>query len=165
MSTIKANTIEAADSNTDLVVQGSGSGVPNIETGFKVSGTAGVPTADIRDDAVTGAKLNPAFVAGDIIYADGTDTINRLAKGTAAQVLQMNAGATAPEWATAGGGTWEPVSLTTVTAGSSVASVEFTGLSGSYDAYKIEIFSMTPSTDNVDFYLRVTDDGLSLIHI
>ena len=63
-----------------------------------------IKTDVIDDDAVTGAKLNPALVAGDVIYADGTDTINRLAKGTAAQVLTMNAGATAPEWAAAAGG-------------------------------------------------------------
>ena len=58
----------------------------------------------LENDAVTGAKLNPALVQGDIIYADGTDTIDRLAKGAAAEVLTMNAGATAPEWAAAGGG-------------------------------------------------------------
>ncbi len=63
-----------------------------------------IDTAHIANDQVTGAKLNPALVAGDIIYADGTDTINRLAKGTAAQVLAMNGGATAPEWADAAGG-------------------------------------------------------------
>jgi hypothetical protein len=56
----------------------------------------------LENDAVTGAKLNPALVQGDIIYADGTDTIDRLAKGTASQVLTMNSGATAPEWAAAG---------------------------------------------------------------
>lgn len=40
------------------------------------------------------------FVAGDIVYWSGTDTPARLAKGTAGQVLTMNTGATAPEWAT-----------------------------------------------------------------
>ena len=40
--------------------------------------------------------------AGDVMYYNGTDYI-RLAKGTAAQVLTINAGATAPEWATASG--------------------------------------------------------------
>ena len=38
--------------------------------------------------------------AGDILYASANNTPARLAKGSALQVLQMNAGATAPEWAT-----------------------------------------------------------------
>ena len=63
-----------------------------------------VATAAIQNDSVTGGKLNPALVAGDLIYADGTDTINRLAKGSALQTLQMNAGATAPNWVTASAG-------------------------------------------------------------
>tara|TARA_R110000744_G_scaffold181465_1_gene300645 strand:+ start:264 stop:1181 length:918 start_codon:yes stop_codon:yes gene_type:complete len=36
--------------------------------------------------------------AGDLIYATGAKAVARLAKGTARQVLAMNAGATAPEW-------------------------------------------------------------------
>lgn len=39
-----------------------------------------------------------SLVSGDTLYATAADTITRLAKGTAAQVLTMNAGATAPEW-------------------------------------------------------------------
>lgn len=39
-----------------------------------------------------------SLVAGDTLYATAADTITRLAKGTASQVLTMNAGATAPEW-------------------------------------------------------------------
>ena len=64
-----------------------------------------VTTAKIANDQVTGAKLNPALVVGDIIYADGTDTITRLAKpGTpAGEVLTFAASATAPSWAAAGG--------------------------------------------------------------
>jgi len=42
--------------------------------------------------------------AGDLIYATANDTPARLALGTAGQVLQVNSGATAPEWATASGG-------------------------------------------------------------
>ena len=64
-----------------------------------------VTTAKIANDQVTGAKLNPALVVGDIIYADCTDTITRLAKpGTpAGEVLTFAASATAPSWAAAGG--------------------------------------------------------------
>ncbi len=41
-----------------------------------------------------------SFAAGDILYATGSTTLAKLAKGTASQTLKMNAGATAPEWAT-----------------------------------------------------------------
>ena len=44
-------------------------------------------------------------VAGDLAYGTGADTGARLALGTALQVLQVNAGATAPEWVTASAGT------------------------------------------------------------
>ena len=42
--------------------------------------------------------------AGDILYASANNTPARLAKGSALQVLQMNSGASAPEWATASTG-------------------------------------------------------------
>lgn len=48
---------------------------------------------------------NPMTTAGDVIYGGASGAPTRLAVGTAAQVLTVNAGATAPEWAdpTAGG--------------------------------------------------------------
>ena len=65
-----------------------------------------IDTIHIGNDQITGAKLNPALVSGDIIYADGTDTINRLAKpGTpAGEVLTFATSASAPSWVAAGGG-------------------------------------------------------------
>ena len=39
-----------------------------------------------------------SFVTGDTMYASGTDTLTRLAKGTSLQLYRMNTGATAPEW-------------------------------------------------------------------
>ena len=39
-----------------------------------------------------------SFTAGDVLYATGSTTLAKLAKGTAEQVLAMNAGATAPDW-------------------------------------------------------------------
>ena len=48
--------------------------------------------------ALTVTKLTiDEAAAGDILYHNGTAWV-RLAKGTAGQVLKMNAGATAPEW-------------------------------------------------------------------
>jgi hypothetical protein len=53
----------------------------------------------LRDNLL---ETGPAKVsaAGDLLYASGANALARLAKGTALQVLQMNSGATAPEWAT-----------------------------------------------------------------
>ena len=42
--------------------------------------------------------------AGDILYASAANTPARLGKGSGLQILQMNSGATAPEWATASTG-------------------------------------------------------------
>ena len=41
---------------------------------------------------------------GDILYASAANTPARLGKGSGLQILQMNSGATAPEWATASSG-------------------------------------------------------------
>jgi len=41
--------------------------------------------------------------AGDILYASANNTPARLGKGAEAEVLTMNTGATAPEWAAASG--------------------------------------------------------------
>ncbi len=48
--------------------------------------------------------LSPMTAAGDLIYGGTAGTGTTLPKGTASQVLTMNAGATAPEWKTASGG-------------------------------------------------------------
>lgn len=64
--------------------------------------------------AVEGNRVpSPASQAsGDLLYR-GTTEWERLAKGTAAQVLRMNSGATAPEWATASSG-WDMTGQTWV---------------------------------------------------
>lgn len=50
------------------------------------------------------ALSNPMTAAGDIIYGGASGSPTALVKGTAGQVLTMNSGATAPEWATPSGG-------------------------------------------------------------
>jgi hypothetical protein len=64
-----------------------------------------------KDDAGTETLMssgialsNPMTTAGDIIKGGAAGVAERLAIGTAGQVLTVNAGATAPEWGTAGGG-------------------------------------------------------------
>ena len=57
-------------------------------------GTNGTDGTDLTSTLTT---------AGDVVYK-GASALTRLAKGTADQVLTMNSGATAPEWADAAGG-------------------------------------------------------------
>jgi len=55
-------------------------------------------------DGTNGTDVGTVITTqGDILYRDGSG-LQRLAKGTASQVLQMNTSANAPEWADASGG-------------------------------------------------------------
>jgi hypothetical protein len=47
---------------------------------------------------------NPMTTTGDTIYSSSGSTPARLGIGTAGQILRVNSGATAPEWATPAGG-------------------------------------------------------------
>jgi hypothetical protein len=63
---------------------------------------ASTPTAtksayDLADAAVPKSTVT---TAGDVIYGTGSAAVTRLGIGTAGQVLRVNSGATAPEWAT-----------------------------------------------------------------
>jgi hypothetical protein len=81
--------------------------------------------------------------AGDTLYATAADTLVRLGIGTAGQVLQVNSGATAPEWATpaAGGG------MTSIATGSlSSTSVTISSISGAYKHLYLVIFDAQVNT-------------------
>lgn len=74
----------------------------------QLSGAVPVANGGTGQTSQTAAfdALAPTTTQGDTIYHNGTDNV-RLAKGSAGQVLTMNSGATAPEWADAGGGSGE----------------------------------------------------------
>lgn len=71
---------------------------PTVITGQ--TWTASNQNTFVRDNF---AALWPYTAAGDLAYANAPNTLARLGKGTAFQVLRMNSGATAPEWATSTG--------------------------------------------------------------
>jgi hypothetical protein len=89
-----------------------------------------------------------SFTAGDVLYATGSTTLAKLAKGSAADVLTMNSGATAPEWAAAaGGGAWTLISTTTASAD---ATIDFTTFSTDYTDFMLIGTGVTAAT-NVSF--------------
>jgi hypothetical protein len=68
----------------------------NVTTYYTGSAWANVDTTGMT---------NPMTTTGDVIYSSSGSTPARLGIGTAGQVLQVNSGATAPEWATPAAGT------------------------------------------------------------
>jgi len=67
-------------------------------TGDQACGDNKLTNIKEPSEAGDAMRVPDSVAAGDVFYWNGT-TLVRLAKGTAAQVLTMNAGATAPEWA------------------------------------------------------------------
>jgi len=111
----------------------------------------------IQDNSVTGAKIAlSSQAAGDIMYYNGTAWV-RLAKGTAAQLLAMNSGATAPEWIAFAG---SPLEVIQTQAVSAAAQADFVD-DGSWDDYDTLIFELSSiygSVSNAGFRIRISDD-------
>ena len=73
-------------------------------------------------NGTNGTDISTTLTAqGDMLYRDGSG-LQRLAKGTAGQVLKINSGATTPEWGTDVGGTILQVKQTVATAYQSISS-------------------------------------------
>jgi len=70
------------------------------------TGTAAGLSATLA--VASGGTNLTSYTAGDILYATGSTTLSKLAKGTASQQIRMNSGATAPEWFTPTGGSDTP---------------------------------------------------------
>jgi hypothetical protein len=128
---ITSGQASAITANTAKVTNATHTGDVTGATALTIAADA-VTTVKIANDQVTGAKLNPALVVGDIIYADGTDTITRLAKpGTpAGEVLTFATSATAPSWAAVGGTSYAHVhfsiAMTTAAGTQAITGVGFT---------------------------------------
>ena len=84
-----------------------GSGNADTDTVLLADGEGGTSWGDLTH---YGFVKNPMSAQGDVMYGGTFGAPTRLAKGTAGQVLTMNSGATAPEWATpASGGMANPM--------------------------------------------------------
>lgn len=85
------------------------------DTDLVKDGAAAIRTLGSSVDTTVKA-LNPETTLGDIAYRSSTANTNtRLALGTAGQLLRVNSGATAPEWATIAVGGMTLIASTTLT--------------------------------------------------
>jgi len=94
--------VEVADMAATAVVTAA-EGLASSDNDTSIPTTAAVidGLATKQDSGATLASLEGLTLgAGDMLYATAADTLTDLAIGTAGQVLQVNAGATAPEWTT-----------------------------------------------------------------
>jgi hypothetical protein len=92
----------------------------------------------------TTGMVNPMTTTGDTIYSSSGSTPARLGIGTAGQVLQVNSGATAPEWATASSGGMTLLSTTTL---SGSTTVSITGISTSYTDLVVDWYGVTNASN------------------
>ena len=112
----KENTI-AAGANTEYfrgdksweTLDKTAVGLPNVEdtaistwggsANITTLGTVGTGTWEgTAIDVLHGGTGLTGLTAGDLLYADGLNSLAALPKGTGNQALAMNSGATAPEW-------------------------------------------------------------------
>jgi hypothetical protein len=88
------NAVEVYNGSAWVGVSGAGD-VTEVQAGVGISVASGTGPIPV----ITNSSTDLITTAGDLLYGTAADTVARLGIGTAAQVLQVNSGATAPEWA------------------------------------------------------------------
>jgi hypothetical protein len=128
------------------------------DTDLVKDGASAIRTLGSSVDTTVKA-LSPGTTAGDIDYYTTSTAKARVAIGTAGQVLQVNSGATAPEWATPapGGG----MTLINETSASALSSISYTSL-GSYKQLLLVWSGLRHSTTGSAFDIRFNNDSSSL---
>jgi hypothetical protein len=115
-------------------------------------------TGSVWSNLDTTGMTNPMTTTGDVIYSSSGSTPARLGLGTAGQVLQVNSGATAPEWATpAAGGTQNWSLLNAGGTALSGTSTTVSGISGQ-GTLMIRLVTTSSGSANDYVYLRPNND-------
>jgi len=109
--TKSANTINAVGTANRITVSADAIDIHTSYVGQTSLTTLGTITTGVWQGTTVavgyGGTGLASFTTGDLMYASAGTTLSKLAKGTAGQFLQMNTGATAPQWTnTIDGGTF-----------------------------------------------------------
>ena len=122
-------------------------------------GAAAIRTLGSSADTTVKA-LNPGTTAGDIDYYTTSTAKARIGIGTAGQVLTVNSGATAPEWATSSSGGFTLISTTSLTG----ASVALTSIPQSYVHLQLIVLNYKSDTASQYLNLRFNQDSSANQH-
>lgn len=126
------------------------------DTALVKDGAAAIRTLGSSVDTTT-KNLNPETTLGDIAYRSSTANVKtRLALGTAGQVLRVNSGATAPEWATATSANGLTLITTSAFSGSSAVNIN-NCFTSTYTNYKIML--VENGSANVAVRVRLRASG------
>jgi hypothetical protein len=138
--TLKSQPHSAAVTNELLLPAGANSTlVSRVSADTLTNKTLTSPVVNVGSDA-----------DGDLYYR-ASGALTRLAKGTAGQALKMNSGATAPEWATGGGG------ATLFHTYSNSTTTSYAGQSGEAQTIGTAVGSLASGSGNRDVYIRKID--------
>ena len=125
------------------------------DTALVKDGASAIRTLGSSVDTTTKA-LNPETTLGDLAYRSSTANVKtRLGLGTAGQVLQVNSGATAPEWATFSANAMTLISTTTLTGGS----VDLTSIPATYKDLQLVVRNFKPAGDGDYLWMRFNGDS------
>ena len=120
------------------------------DTALVKDGASAIRTLGSSIDTTT-KNLNPSTTLGDIEYRSSTANTNtRLPLGTAGQVLTVNSGATAPEWATSTSGSLTLLSTTAI----SGVTTTISSISQAYKHLYIVIYGTTNATSDSVLFVR-----------
>jgi hypothetical protein len=156
-----ANAVKAAYDKASTAATTSVAGIVQLSdsTSTTSSVLASTPTAtkSAYDLAALAIPKSTVTTAGDIIFRNGSAP-TRLGIGTAGQVLTVNSGATAPEWATAVSGGMTLLSTTTL----SGASTTISSISQAYTNLFVQVYSMTNATADGTFTIEINSSTVAI---
>lgn len=110
---------------------------------------------------VRGGTGQSTYAQGDILYSDGSDSLAVLTKGLATEVLTMNAGATAPEWAVSSGGA-SPYEATVCPSGCDYATISAAVTGGVNSVLVTEDITELAFTVPVDGFYILVGEGVTV---
>jgi hypothetical protein len=138
------NAVEVYNASSWVNVGNAGD-ITEVQAGVGISVASGTGPIPV----ITNSSTDLITTAGDLLYGTAADTVARLGIGTAGQILQVNSGANAPEWAAPAGGA-SGLTLITQNTFSNVANVTidsvFSTTYRNYIAY-INYYSTTNADD------------------
>jgi hypothetical protein len=146
------NAVEVYNGSSWVNVGNAGD-ITEVQAGVGISiasGTGPIPV-------ITNSSTDLITTAGDLLYGTAADTVARLGIGTAGQVLQVNSGATAPEWATAAGGG----GFTLINSGGTTLSGDTTvsSIPGTHKHLLITIHDASATGGGNNLFLRMNGDS------